>query len=299
MQDKDVLLAKWLSGEITDEQLARTEGREALEDLKRVAQTMDSLSMLSYDTAKGLKEFKATHQTRPTKIKRINWPVISGIAASAAILIVAWFSFFNTKNTIHTAQDGENVHIVLEDGSQVWLNDGSQIEYSSKDWASQRFITLTGEALFEVTKGSPFVVTTLHGSVEVLGTQFNARAWGDHLEVECYQGRVQVSIDNQETVLTANESVRSLDGKLLARQVIADTEPAWQKETSRFSNEKLTFVWQELERQFDIKIAFKDTDRIFTGTFQHNDLDAALNSVCKPLELNYTLSTDRKSVVIE
>ena len=299
MKHEDELLAKWLSGEVTDEQVIQAEGVESLEGLKRLVTAMDNWSMPAYNAAKSLKEFKANRQPRSSKIRKINWRAVGVVAASAAILIVAWFAFFKTNDIILTAEHGETQNFVFSDGSKVWLNDGSQIVYNGKDWISQRSIKLTGEALFEVTKGSPFVVTTHLGSVTVLGTQFNARAWGDNLHVECYEGRVRVNIDSQETILTANESVRSAGGTLLTKQDFTHASPSWQNATSRFYSEKLITVCEELERQFDIKIKLKDADRVFTGTFNHSDLDAALNNICKPLELTYRVSTDKKSVVIE
>lgn len=299
MEDKEALYAQWLSGEISDEELRAAAGDEALEDLQRVIKSVDQWSMPSYDKERGYEKFKQKHHTKETKVRKMNWFLLSAAAASLLIFFYLGSIFLSNENDVLAARNGQNAQHAFEDGSEIWLNDGSSLEYNAKTWAKQRNINLSGEALFEVAKGNPFVVKTQHGNVRVLGTKFNVRAWGSNLYVECYEGKVRVTTENQETILVANESVNVVQGHMNEKQKISHTTPSWQNGTSRFYNEKLQDVFAEIERQYDVKVNSKATDRNFSGNFKHDNLANALRAICKPLGLNYTISDDQKEVVIE
>ncbi|MBQ0740845.1 FecR domain-containing protein, partial [Aquimarina celericrescens] len=85
---------------------------------------------------------------------------------------------------------------VLPDGSFVDLNAGSELTHQRFFWSQNREITLQGEGYFKVTSGTNFTVTTSLGKIEVLGTQFNIKEREKLFEVNCYEGRVKVSTNN-------------------------------------------------------------------------------------------------------
>ncbi len=299
MKNKDVLYAKWLSGEISDEELQSALGVEAIGNLDLVVKTVDQWSTPKYDTSAGYEKFKEKHRNKSTPIRKLNWFKISGLAASFLVLLFVGNKFFINQNEELYAKNGHNEKKTLANGSEISLNDGSTITYNTQNWTSERVIELSGEAVFQVTKGSPFVVNTKNGVIRVLGTQFNVRAWGSNLYVECYEGKVEVTVNNQKTILIANEAVNVLQGNMDDKQIITNKTPSWQNGTSRFYNENLQIVLEELERQYDIKVNLKTMDRSFSGTFRHNDLENAIRNICKPLGLNFTISEDQKLVVIE
>lgn len=299
MKNKDVLYAKWLNGEISDDELRSLEGDDALVELKRVTQAADNWSMPKYDTSAGYLKFKKNHQAAPAKVRRINWFAVGAVAASFLALVVFGGIFLTNQNEVVFAENGQNQNIELGNGSEVWLNDGSTVEYNAKDWENQRTIELSGEAMFEVTKGRPFIVNTKHGSIRVLGTQFNVRAWGENLYVECYEGSVQVTAATQEVVLAANEAVNVVQGEMNGKTTISNAAPLWRDAVSRFYDEQLQNVFAEIERQFDVEVEVRAQDRSFSGNFRHQDLENALLSICKPLGLKFTVSADGKTVVVE
>src|SRR5690606_21112694 len=83
-----------------------------------------------------------------------------------------------------TTPKGGQYHVVLPDGSKVWLNSASSLRYPSKFEQHSRAVELDGEAYFDIaprfstsdTARIPFVVKTRNQKVEVLGTQFNINA---------------------------------------------------------------------------------------------------------------------------
>ena len=72
---------------------------------------------------------------------------------------------------------GRHFQMTLSDGTKVWLNASSTLEYpASFEGKKERRVRLTGEAFFEVSRNEkcPFYVETGNQeSVQVLGTSFN------------------------------------------------------------------------------------------------------------------------------
>jgi len=299
MKNKEDILAKWLSGELSDEELDALEGSEALKELKQLTQEVDQWSMPKYNTDAGYQKMKKRLEDKAPKNLKSKWIKIISTITIIGLLLYGMLSFFGNQNEELKANPGQHINFAFQDGSEVRLNAGSSIKYETSDWSKNRAIKLEGEAAFEVSKGAPFTVATQNGIVTVLGTQFNVRAWGDNLYVECYEGKVQVQYGDQRTIIVAQEAVNIIDGSMNAKQVINNTSPLWQNGLSRFYNDKLKVVCDEIERQYEISVDLRAADRNFSGNFRHDDLDNALRSICIPLKLNYTIGQDKKSVVIE
>lgn len=301
MKNREDILAKWLDGKISDKELEALEGTDALREMKRLKGEVDQWSMPKYNTDAGLEKMKKRLEDNASKNEGSKRYQLIAIATAIVVglLVYGLISFGGTKKEELKAAPGEEINYAFQDGSEVWLNDGSSIKYQKSDWSTQRTIALKGEALFEVSKGSPFTVNTPNGTITVLGTQFNVRAWGANLYVECYEGKVQVQSGTQRIVLTAKEGINIIDGSMKAKQSINNIAPVWQNDLSRFYDDKLKIVCQEIERQYQIMVDLRVSDRIFSGQFRHDDLDKALQSICKPLGLSYIINQNKKSVVIE
>jgi transmembrane sensor len=94
------------------------------------------------------------------------------------------------------APEGNKTQIVLPDSTHIWLNSGSELQYSSTYTTQNREVTMKGECFFDVVKDPehPFVV---HGSkfqVKVFGTRFNVNEdqGKDRADVTLVSGKVQV-----------------------------------------------------------------------------------------------------------
>ena len=117
------------------------------------------------------------------------------IAAIACVLLLSGtYSFYLYRNTetadnrfaLETAY-GEKSKLILADGTVVWLNAGSSLQYAGNFNSKNREVFLTGEAYFEVTKqsdGTPFVVKTDQYSVLVKGTKFNVSSYPEDLSAK-------------------------------------------------------------------------------------------------------------------
>ena len=296
--NKDTLYARWLSGELSKEEQQQLEGSAELADLEAIVGTADQLALPKYDAEAAYSQLKKNNPSKTAKVRSLNIREIMAVAAGLAILVFVTY-FWNKGEIVTTAPLAKTSIHALPDQSRVVLNDGSSIKYVKDKWTTERNIQLVGEAFFNVQKGSSFQVQTANGIIEVLGTKFNVRAWGDKLHVECYEGSVKVSNQQQEITLKINQSVNVVRGRMEEKQSISHQQPLWSTGNSRFYKENINEVLAELERQYAVKINAPIMSRLFNGTFRHDDLEGALKAICKPMQLTYEIDGTGRLITIE
>lgn len=122
-----------------------------------------------------------------------------GISVAACIALVLAFTVSShlmcQKEWIVVTNDtGSQDHLILPDGSGVWLYYGASISYPEHFEKNRRDIRLTGEAFFDVVadRTRPFVVETSLLEVEVLGTRFNLSASDEAAQVVLESGSVNL-----------------------------------------------------------------------------------------------------------
>jgi transmembrane sensor len=220
-------------------------------------------------------------------------------AAAASIAILLFFLFNRPSKNI-VVKNGDQMALVLPDGSRVLANAGSSLEYRPGKWGRERLIHLSGEAFFEVKKGKPFIVETKQGTVEVLGTRFNVQARANGFKVDCLSGKVRVTGRSKTSrILTAGLSTNQSENGILADAVPLDTNliGAWRDGRFFFADVTLQEVLEEIERQFDVKV--QTSPEIFarrtTTFFERDNLDSALYKVCWPMQLE----ARRKGKIVE
>ena len=221
----------------------------------------------------------------------LRWAV--AIAASIIVLF-GLFTTFKSTTTTFEAPFAENKIVTLLDGSEVVLNANSLISFDEEKWQAKREVYLKGEAYFKVEKGSTFKVKTTNGEVIVLGTQFNVNSSEDFFEVSCFEGKVKVSSNGEETILVPTDVVRKINGFDTEHFNLEVNEPSWIHGESRFRSVPLKYVILALENQYQITFRKNNIDdsSIFTGSFSHKDLKTALASVFKSMNIQYEIKED-------
>lgn len=127
----------------------------------------------------------------------------------------------NTKREIATETNYETVE--LPDGSQVYLNQHSAISYEAN--FTPRTIALDGEAFFRVLPGeSPFTVTTAHGAIEVLGTEFNVKTTAKEVVVDVNKGLVEIKTAYHNSKVKKGIKAIYNDGEQAVQQLKSDEE---------------------------------------------------------------------------
>ncbi len=230
---------------------------------------------------------------RKHNLKPFAWVAI---AASVAVfaLLSAYIYLYRMGNVEIATCRGQHLTAILPDSSRVTLNAETSIKYNRNRWFADRSVSLNGEALFEVRKGSSFYVTTPKATTRVLGTVFNVYSRKGLVKVTCFEGKVSVMAkgSQKQTVLTKGMEAKTMGYELkVTTNYISDKKdmPKWIEKEFYFTKAPIVEVIDELERQFDVDI-FLDTDtgRLYSGLFRADNIEDALNLVCMPLELNWT-----------
>ena len=185
-----------------------------------------------------------------------------------------------TYNTLYTPA-GQRAQLVLQDGTEVWLNAKSKLVYPSRFEGKSRNVTVEGEAFFKVAKDSvkPFIVSAGEVEMKVLGTQFNVYSYPEtgYVETSLLEGAVKVFFTGKEregVVLRPNQQV-TVSGEEMKVEPIARKEHfLWREGIYAFENEPLIHILKKLELYYDVRIIvedsslFKDT---YTGKFRQRD----------------------------
>lgn len=289
-------LAQWLEGEIADKdlrQLVNEQDYQAFLKIRAGIEVYEKLEQPMDVTFASIKsKIKAKSEQKPTS-KVI--PLFAKIAVAVAASVVLFFSinnFLTPSDVTFQSNFGEQKIASLLDNSEVILNANSSISFNKSDWKKNRNVSLTGEAFFKVQKGSTFTVKTAVGDVTVLGTQFNVYASKNFFEVVCFQGKVWVKTDNQEFIITPNQSVRNNQG-IITQNNLNDLAiaPSWTTGQTSFKSVPLKEVIVALHNQFnkDFDASRIDTSILFTGSFDNKNLELALATVFEAVNVSYKI----------
>lgn len=161
---------------------------------------------------------------------------------------------------------GKRSSLVLADGSRIWVNSGSSVQfpsYFSKN--EERRITVVGEIYIEVEKDPqrPFLVTTKNFEVAVLGTAFNVSAYSEDAlqHVTVAEGSVSIVSGEEETrtVITKNQQLRMFKGHdAEVNHVEVYNYISWREGILRFESEPLQNILTRLSRYYDIDLVYDE-----------------------------------------
>ena len=298
---KEVLIHKWLDGELTDAELKAFKELPEYTSYMKLSQTATLFKDTSYDLKLEYNKLDSILKNRKETKKPIQWirPLLQ-IAAIFIIGLAVYYSpLYGDTATVKTLASN-TTSVELPDNSTVKLNASSSIKYKTRNWKKNREVNLVGEAYFKVEKGSQFDVVTWLGKVSVLGTQFNVKQRVNYFEVTCYEGLVSVTYKGKQIKLPAGKSFKLIDGQIVEEQT-KETVPSWaQKSISSFKSVPYNEVIREFERQYNIKIETKniDTTQLFTGSFTNKNKELALKSITLPLQIKYYKKDNTSKVIV-
>lgn len=286
--------AAWLDDQVSDaelEQLRQDPDYAVMEKIK------------SYTAALRTPEFEEdalllriqNQQRQSGKVRRL---FVKQTLQWAALLLVFFdlgLGYMMTRTEHEMTGSGERITFQLPDASEVQLQAGSELQYKSWNWDSNRLVSLDGEAYFKVAKGKRFDVKTAQGTVSVLGTQFNVKVRGNRLEVTCFEGKVQVATPSEKIILTPGKTLAYDQQKRLFFHTTNALQPAWIAKELAFEKERPQEVLAELERHFDLTIkagAFPKNE-LFTGKLPGDNSEAALQLLAHSYHFKVVKINDR------
>lgn len=184
-------------------------------------------------------------------------------------------------NRIVVPRGGE-YQLILADGTKVWLNSDSRLEFPVAFAGSERRVKLYGEAYFNVAKNEqlPFHVEVNQTEVTVLGTSFNILAYGDYTRTTLEEGRVAVNALGRTYQIMPGEEINVESGRVTVEKVDVYERIAWKDGKFVFRDKPLEEVMDILGRWYDVKIVYQDAalkDLHFTGNVpRHVTIDKVL-----------------------
>ena len=185
-----------------------------------------------------------------------------------------------TYNTLYTPA-GQRARLVLQDGTEVWLNAKSKLVYPSRFEGKSRNVTVEGEAFFKVAKDSvkPFIVSAGEVEMKVLGTQFNVYSYPEtgYVETSLLEGSVKVFWAGRERegiVLKPDQQVTVLGEEMKVEPIARKEHFLWREGIYAFENEPLIHILRKLELYYDVRIIVEDSSlfkETYTGKFRQRD----------------------------
>lgn len=267
---------------------------------------------LQFDVEKSLKNtgekiFPERHRRGKGDVRSMRSPSWIYKIAAVAIGIILLFGsrlIFVSDTPGHGGRHVMNMQIVktasgevswqvLADGTRIWLNGQSSIEFPATfSGDSIREVFLNGEAFFEVAhnKEKPFIVHTSSISIKVLGTSFNVKAYSNEktIETTLLKGKVRIEPqpDRRGRAMTGVElkpNQRAIFNKgsnmIEIKEVNADSTASWKQKRMVFDRESLDNVITQLEKWYNIKIHVENRGELdckLTATIENESLEEVL-----------------------
>lgn len=243
-------------------------------------------------------------EEEPEPVRQKQSPVPSFALALACVALLAGLFLFRPKETVSVqsvcAPVGQQTQVDLSDGTRVWLNSGSSIEFGDLDRQKVRQVRLKGEAFFSVAGDPkrPFIVNTPDFNVKVLGTKFNVNTYNDIKTVVLVEGSVDVLRGRDRVSITPGEMFAwdsaGNEGRIL--EVATDNYVSWVNGYLLFENIPLGEVLSQLQSFFGVRFfydAAKASSTRISGKLELRDgLDTALLNLKNTTILSYVREGD-------
>jgi ferric-dicitrate binding protein FerR (iron transport regulator) len=207
---------------------------------------------------------------------------------------------------------GGQFHLKLSDGTEVWLNSESKIKFPVVfvEGTTREVELIYGEAYFDVSpstehKGAKFKVLNKSQEVEVLGTEFNIKAYKEDEKIytTLVEGKVTVSNSNSQKYLIPNQQsiINLKNGDIDINAVDAYNEVLWIKGIFSFKSKTLKEIMNVMSRWYDVQIVFQNTELEkvkFNGVLSKNDNMEEILSIIKKTNFinNYEIK-DKKIII--
>lgn len=208
-------------------------------------------------------------------------------------------------NAVTTPRGGKH-HLVLADGTQVWLNAASSITYPVAFNSQEREVEITGEAYFEVAKhaGQPFRVVCKAQRIDVLGTHFNVNAYPDEpvIKTTLLRGAVRVTADGGESAVLKPGQQAALNSlqHVTVSSVIPELAIDWKEGDFIFKNETLPDIMRKVSRWYDVDVDYghySNSKLTFSGEVSRSrNLSAVLKMLEATAAVKFTVKNNHITI---
>lgn len=237
-------------------------------------------------------DLQVATETPVVSLKR-KYQYLTGIAASAALLIGAWFLY--PSDTITYNNDSSTTQqFALVDGSSLFLFPGASLEIGKSFSEDNRNISLnSGQVIVDVESSKvPFVLNMDKNEIIVTGTKFSASFGNEDIIVNLYEGAINYEFDSQIVECTqGTQLVHDLKTGEVNRIMNVDQSLLdFVNGTLSFIDTPLDDVFDRLEQFYNVEFTQTkkfDQDLHFTSAVLANQ---SLDNIIKTLEVSFNLN---------
>lgn len=185
-----------------------------------------------------------------------------------------------------TIPRGGQYRLVLSDKTEVWLNSETQLKYPVTfiKGKTREVELLYGEAYFDVSpssdnQGAEFQVINQSQVIEVLGTEFNLKAYrdDDNVYTTLVEGKIAINLNNGEKQdLSPDQQVKwnpNTNSLSLKRGINVYDEISWKYGVFNFNGKPLKEIMKTISRWYDVEVLFLDKkieETQFIGVIRKN-----------------------------
>ena len=159
----------------------------------------------------------------------------------------------------------QDYHLMLSDGTEVWLNAGTRFTYPEQFTNAERMVSIEGEAYFQVAHNAsqPFVVQAGDLRTVVTGTQFDVRNYaGEAPRVTLVEGSVTVHGGGMALPMAPGEGAILEQSKLQVRQTDIEANIAWRDGLLYFQEASLRDILTAMGRWYNMNVVCIDKAEI-------------------------------------
>ena len=291
-------------------------------EFKRVKLSEDRFDKIFEKTILGKKsKYTSSNQHFLKKLDLPSYWRVAAMLVAAAFISLLYFSdqFYDAEEMAgqmemitKTNDAGRKSQIYLPDGTIVWLNSQSSIQYKPDFSGSTRSVELSGEAYFEVAKdpSKKFIVKTSAMSVTAIGTQFNVNAYSsvDRHQVALAEGKIMVqktdklNEDDQKVYLDPGQSlsVFKSNGQMIQSSFDPKKILSWKDGIIYFEDAVFEEVVEVLQRWYGKTIIVQNIEKAgqwqFSSEFNNETLENVMQNISYSKNFGYTIEGETVNI---
>jgi len=231
------------------------------------------------------------------------------------LFIIGAFTFVANRSGVFSSEKmaevvvpyGEQVQVILQDGTIVQLNSGSHLYYPKSFGLFSRNVALSGEGYFSVAKehGRPFTVNLNEIKVKVTGTKFNVKAYADDnvISVSLEEGHVNIINKNKVYPLDVGQNAdynKHSGTCTVSRVEDMSVHRAWRTKSLNFYRTPLRDIIKTLERQYEVQFSVKDSSLLnnrFSISTSKINIDEIINDFQKVSRIKFVRTVNNYYII--
>ena len=317
LENIDDLIGKYLAKEASADEIRAVEKWLSESEVNRVyfsqvqlifdkAAAVKEVQQFNTDAAwekvkNNLKNGKQVHIAPRSLHREMFW-----YRVAAAVIIIAGVGFFLLRDNlsgnrpVRVFAENKAVADTLPNGSEVFLNKNTRLEYAYDKSTKTHEVKLKGEAYFNVknSKREQFVINAGDVFIKDIGTSFNVKAYpgSDEVEVLVEEGEIVFYTDDNPGI-HLKESGKAVYNRSTRTFKVEQPEPnitAYKTKFFVFSGTDLQTMATQLNEVYDKKIVIPDHLRrcMITASFKDENLEEIAAVIAETLGLTYTNQGD-------